>query len=210
MVEPEMAFATLDDVMDLAEGMIEYVIGRCVEICGKELSDILERDLSRLQTVTRPFPRLHYEDAVALLHKKGVEFEKGNDFGGGDETVISDSFDKPVFVHHYPTAVKAFYMQPDFDNDEYCLSVDLLAPEGYGEIIGGGQRVHDIELLEQRIREHNLPEEAFKWYTDLRRFGSVPHSGFGLGVERFVSYICGLTHLREAIPFPRLINRLNP
>jgi len=210
MVEPEMAFATLDDVMDVAEGMIEYVIGRCVEICGQELSEHLGRDLSRLEAVTRPFPRLRYEDAVALLHEKGVKFEKGGDFGGTDETVISDSFEKPVFVHRYPTAVKAFYMEPDPDNAEYCLSVDLLAPEGYGEIVGGGQRIHDIKLLEKRIREDKLPEDAFRWYIDLRRFGSVPHSGFGLGLERFVSYICGLKHLREAIPFPRLINRLNP
>lgn len=210
MVEPEMAFATLDDVMDLSEALVEYVVGRCLEKCGAELEAHLERDLTRLAAVTRPFERLHYEKAVALLHEKGVAFEKGNDFGGGDETVLSESFAKPLFVHHYPTAVKAFYMQPDPDDDTYCLSVDLLAPEGYGEIVGGGQRIHDLELLEKRIREHNLPASAFEWYLDLRRYGSVPHSGFGLGVERLVAWICGLSHLREAIPFPRTLNRLNP
>jgi asparaginyl-tRNA synthetase len=135
---------------------------------------------------------------------------KGNDFGGGDETVLSETFDKPVFIHHYPTAIKAFYMEPDPDDATYCLSTDLLAPEGYGEIIGGGQRIHDLALLERRIREHDLPAQAFKWYVDLRRYGSVPHSGFGLGVERLVGWICGLSHLREAIPFPRTLNRLNP
>ncbi|UCG52365.1 MAG: asparagine--tRNA ligase [Candidatus Latescibacterota bacterium] len=210
MVEPEVAFATLEDIMELAEEMVEYVVGRCVEICEKELIDILERDIKKLETVKRPFARLHYDEAVALLEKKGVSFEKGGDFGGGDETVLSESFDKPLFVHHFPTAVKAFYMQPDPQDADYCLSVDLLASEGYGEIIGGGQRIHDLELLEKRIREDNLPLDAFQWYLDLRRFGSVPHSGFGLGLERFVGFVCGLKHLREAIPFPRLLNRLNP
>jgi asparaginyl-tRNA synthetase len=147
---------------------------------------------------------------VELLHEKGVTFDKGNDFGAGDETVLSETFEKPLFVHHYPTAVKAFYMEPDPEDATYCLSVDLLAPEGYGEIIGGGQRIHDLELLERRIREHGLPKQAFEWYLDLRRFGSVPHSGFGLGLERLVAYVCGLSHLREAIPFPRTLNRLNP
>jgi asparaginyl-tRNA synthetase len=196
--------------MDLEEEFIEYIVARCLEICGRELADDLGRDLSKLESVKRPFERLHYRDAVELLHKKGIEFESGNDFGGDDETVISDAFGKPVFVHHYPTAVKAFYMQPDEDDETYSLSVDLLAPEGYGEIIGGGQRIHDIELLKKRINEHGLPMEAFKWYLDIRRFGSVPHSGFGLGLERMVAYVCGLKHLREAIPFPRLLNRLNP
>ena len=210
MVEPEVAFATLDDIIELAEEFVEYVVARCLERCGKEIGEILERDVSRLEKVTRPFERLHYKQAVELLHQKGVPFEKGNDFGAGDETVLSESFEKPVFVHHYPTAVKAFYMQPDPDDEEYCLSVDLLAPEGYGEIIGGGERIHDLRLLERRIRDHNLPFDAFRWYLDLRRFGSVPHSGFGLGVERLVAYICGLKHIREAIPFPRTLNRLNP
>ncbi len=210
MVEPEVAFATLDDIMDLEEEFIENIVARCLETCGTELAEDLGRDLARLEGVKRPFERLHYDDAVALLHKKGIDFKKGGDFGGDDETVISGAFGKPVFVHHYPTAIKAFYMQPDKDDDNYSLSVDLLAPEGYGEIIGGGERIHDLDLLLRRIKEHDLPMEAFNWYLDIRRFGSVPHSGFGLGVERMVAYICGVTHLREAIPFPRLLNRLNP
>ncbi|MEJ2722841.1 MAG: asparagine--tRNA ligase, partial [bacterium] len=179
MVEPEMAFATLEDAMDVAEELVEYVIARCLDVCGDELRDDLERDTSKLERVKRPFPRLHYKEAVALLHEKGVAFEMGNDLGGGDETVLSESYEKPVFVHHYPTAVKAFYMQPDPDDPDYCLSADLLAPEGYGEFVGGGQRIHDLNLLEKRIREDGLPKEAFQWYLDLRLFGSVPHSGFG-------------------------------
>ncbi len=210
MVEPEVAFATLEDIMLLAEEFVEYVVGRCLEKCSAELKEILERDVTKLESAVRPFPRLHYVEAVKLLHEKGVAFEQGNDFGAGDETVLSESFDKPVFVHHYPTAIKAFYMEPDPDDGAYCLSSDLLAPEGYGEIIGGGQRIHDLKLLEKRIREHDLPAQAFQWYVDLRRYGSVPHSGFGLGVERLVGWICGLSHLREAIPFPRTLNRLNP
>jgi asparaginyl-tRNA synthetase len=210
MVEPEVAFATLEDIILLAEEFVEYVVARCLEKCSAELKDILEREVSRLEAVTRPFPRLHYVEAVGLLREKGMDFVKGNDFGGGDETVLSETFDKPVFIHHYPTAIKAFYMEPDPDDATYCLSTDLLAPEGYGEIIGGGQRIHDLALLERRIREHDLPAQAFKWYVDLRRYGSVPHSGFGLGVERLVGWICGLSHLREAIPFPRTLNRLNP
>jgi asparaginyl-tRNA synthetase len=210
MVEPEVAFATLDDIIDLAEAFVEYVVGRCVEKCGPEIAEFLERDVSKLEKVKRPFARLHYKDAAKLLGEKGVAFEVGNDFGAPDETVLSESFETPLFVHHYPTAVKAFYMEPDPEDGAFCLSTDLLAPEGYGEIIGGGQRIHDLELLERRIREHGLPKQAFEWYLDLRRFGSVPHSGFGLGLERLVAYICGLSHLREAIPFPRTLNRLNP
>jgi asparaginyl-tRNA synthetase len=210
MVEPEVAFATLEDIMELAEEMVEYVVGRCVEVCRNDLVDILERDIGKLENVKRPFARLHYDEAVTLLEEKGVSFERGGDFGGGDETVLSEAFDKPLFVHHFPTAVKAFYMQPAPEDADYCLSVDLLASEGYGEIIGGGERIHDLTLLEQRIRDDDLPKEAFQWYLDLRRFGSVPHSGFGLGLERFVGFVCGLKHLREAIPFPRLLNRLNP
>jgi asparaginyl-tRNA synthetase len=210
MVEPEMAFATLDDVMDLAEEFLEYIVTRCLETCAGELEKVLERDVSRLEKVKRPFVRMHYDEAVKLLRNNGVDFEWGNDFGGGDETIISESSDKPVLVHRYPTVVKAFYMQPDPDDAKYSLSVDLLAPEGYGELIGGGERIHDLELLERRIEEHDLPRRAFEWYLDLRRYGSVPHAGFGLGLERTVSYICGLKHLREAIPFPRLLNRLSP
>ncbi|MFH1755222.1 MAG: asparagine--tRNA ligase, partial [Candidatus Latescibacterota bacterium] len=210
MVEPEVAFATLDDIMDLAEEFFEFIVRRCVDACGQDLAEVLGRDISRLELVKRPFKRMHYDEAVALLKQRGQEFEWGNDFGGGDETILGESFDTPLLVHRYPTAVKAFYMQPDADDDKYSLSVDLLAPEGYGELIGGGQRIHDLALLEKRIEEHNLPREAFDWYFDLRKFGSVPHSGFGLGLERTVSYLCGLTHLREAIPFPRLLNRLRP
>jgi asparaginyl-tRNA synthetase len=210
MVEPEVAYATLDDIIDLAEGFFEYIVGRCVDLCGDELANVMGRDVSRLEKVQRPFKRMHYKEAVEFLGDAGVEFEDGSDFGGADETVLSEASDTPTFVHHYPTQVKAFYMEPAPEDNKYCLSVDLLAPEGYGEVIGGGQRIHDLDLLERRIKEHNLPREAFDWYCDLRRYGSVPHSGFGLGVERTVAYICGLSHLREAIPFPRLVNRLSP
>lgn len=210
MVEPEIAFATLDDIMDLTEEFFEFIVQRCLETCGDELADVLDRDVSRLAKVKRPFTRMHYKDAARLLVDKGADFEVGNDFGGGDETLLSESSDKPVLVHHYPTAIKAFYMQPAPEDETYCLSVDMLAPEGYGEVIGGGERIHDLDLLERRIEEHELPPRAFEWYCDLRRYGSVPHSGFGLGLERTVAYVCGLKHLREAIPFPRLINRLNP
>lgn len=210
MVEPEVAFATLEDIIELSEAFFEAIVVRCLETCHDDIVDVLERDISKLEAVKRPFTRIHYKDAVEFLHEKGVEFEDGNDFGGTDETILSQASDKPTFVHHYPTQVKAFYMEPDPDDDKYCLSVDLLAPEGYGEVIGGGQRIHDLDLLERRIKEHELPPKAFEWYCDLRRYGSVPHSGFGLGLERTVAYICGLAHLREAIPFPRLINRLSP
>jgi asparaginyl-tRNA synthetase len=210
MVEPEVAFLQLDELMDLCEEFFEYVVASVVENCGEELEKILERDLSKLEQVKRPFPRVHYDDAARFLQEKGLPFEHGSDFGGNDETVLTEAHIKPIFVHHFPTAIKAFYMEPDAERPEYSLSVDMLAPEGYGEVIGGGQRIHDLDLLERRIKEHDLPKEAFNWYTDLRKYGSVPHSGFGLGVERTVSYICGLGHLREAIPFPRLINRLIP
>ncbi|MFN3695611.1 MAG: amino acid--tRNA ligase-related protein, partial [Ignavibacterium sp.] len=165
---------------------------------------------TKLQNVKRPFPRIHYNEAVEILKKHGVEFQWGNDFGGGDETIISEQFDRPVMVHHYPAEVKAFYMKRDPQDERFALAVDVLAPEGYGEIIGGSQREDDLETLLKRIAEHNLPQSAFEWYLDLRRFGSVPHSGFGLGLERTVSWICGLEHLREAIPFPRLIYRNTP
>jgi asparaginyl-tRNA synthetase len=210
MVEPEVAFMGLDELMDLCESFFEYVVASVVESCGDELEKILERDVSKLEAIKRPFPRIHYDEAAKFLQEKGLPFEHGSDFGGTDETVLTEAYDKPVFVHHFPTAIKAFYMEPDAGRPEYSLSVDMLAPEGYGEVIGGGQRIHDLDLLERRIREHELPPEAFTWYTDLRKYGSVPHSGFGLGVERTVSYLCGLGHLREAIPFPRMINRLMP
>ncbi len=209
MVEPEMAYATLDDVMALAEALVVYVVGRVLERRQAELK-ALERDTSKLETVKGPFPRLSYDDAAKLLKDKGLPFEWGGDFGAPDETAISESFDRPVCVHRYPSAVKAFYMKPDPRRPEVALCVDVLAPEGYGEIIGGGQRIDDYELLVKRIEEHNLPKEAFEWYLDLRRFGSVPHGGFGMGIERVVSWICGIDHLREAIPYPRMLYRIYP
>jgi asparaginyl-tRNA synthetase len=209
MVEPEMAYATLDDVMDLAEGLIVYVVGRVLEQRKRELQ-ALERDTSKLETVTSPFPRISYDQAVEILHKKGLPFEWGGDFGAPDETALSEEFDRPICVHRYPSKVKAFYMKPDPERPEVALGVDVLAPEGYGEIIGGGERIADYDLLLQRIKEHDLPQEAFEWYLDLRRFGSVPHGGFGMGIERCVSWICGLEHLREAIPYPRMLYRMYP
>lgn len=209
MVEPEVAYATLDDTIELAEQLVVSVVERALDKRGRELK-VLERDTSRLERVKTPFPRVSYDEAVTMLHGKGVAFEWGNDLGGTDETVLSEQFDRPVAVHRYPTAVKAFYMKPDPERPELALCVDVLAPEGYGEIIGGSQRIDDLDLLLQRIKEHNLPQEAFEWYLDLRRFGSVPHSGFGMGIERVVSWICGLDHLREAIPYPRMIYRMTP
>ncbi len=209
MVEPEMAFYDLDDNMDLAEEFLEYIVQTVLKDCKTEL-EILERDTSKLENVKRPFPRISYDEAVKILHENGVEFEWGNDFGGGDETIISNQFDRPVMVHRYPKDVKAFYMKRDPENDKVALALDVLAPEGYGEIVGGSQREDDLDLLLQRIKEHDLPQEFFEWYLDLRRYGSVPHSGFGLGLERTVSWICGIEHLREAIPFPRMIYRNTP
>ena len=209
MVEPEMAFYDLDDDMDLAEEFLEYIVQTVLEEMKEELK-ILERDTSRLEKVQRPFPRISYDEAVEILHKQGREFEWGDDFGAPDETVISEQFDRPVMVHRYPAAVKAFYMKRDPENEKLALAVDVLAPEGYGEIIGGSQREDDYDTLVQRIKEHNLPLDFFQWYLDLRRYGSVPHSGFGLGLERTVMWICGLEHLREAIPFPRMIYRNTP
>lgn len=209
MVEPEVAFADLNDDMDLAEEFLEYIVQTVLKEKEEELK-ILERNTTKLQNVKRPFPRIHYDQAVEILKKNGVDFQWGNDFGGGDETIISEQFNKPVMIHHYPAEVKAFYMKRDPDDPKYALAVDVLAPEGYGEIIGGSQREDNLEILLQRIKEHNLPQSAFEWYLDLRRFGSVPHAGFGLGLERTVSWICGLEHLREAIPFPRMIYRNTP
>jgi asparaginyl-tRNA synthetase len=209
MVEPEMAYATLDDVMNLAEALIVYVVQRVLERRQPELK-VLERDTSKLERVTPPFPRLSYDEAAALLKEKGLPFEWGGDFGAPDETAISENFDRPVCVHRYPSAVKAFYMKPDPQRPEVALCVDVLAPEGYGEIIGGGERIDDYDLLVARIEEHKLPKEAFEWYLDLRRFGSVPHGGFGMGIERVVTWICGIDHLREAIPYPRMLYRIYP
>jgi asparaginyl-tRNA synthetase len=209
MCEPEIAFADLNDDMDLAEEMIEYIVQTVLMEKVEELK-ILERDTSKLEKVSKPFPRISYNEAVEILKKNNIDFEWGNDFGGGDETIIAQQFDKPVMVHRYPAKVKAFYMKRDPENPELALALDVLAPEGYGEIIGGSQREDDLDELLKRIKEHNLPQEAFEWYLDLRRFGSVPHAGFGIGLERTVSWLCGLDHLREAIPFPRMIYRNTP
>lgn len=209
MVEPEVAFNDLDDNMDLAEDFLEYVVSSTLEHKAKEL-ETLERDTTYLQKVKKPMPRISYDEAVDILRKKGIDFEWGGDLGGTDETVISEQFDKPVMVHRYPAQVKAFYMKRDPDNDKLALALDVLAPEGYGEIIGGSQREDDYDTLVARIKEHDLPIEPFQWYLDLRRYGSVPHAGFGLGIERTVSWICGLDHVRETVPFARMIYRNTP
>jgi asparaginyl-tRNA synthetase len=209
MVEPEIAFAHLDDAIDLAEGLICAVVGQVLGTRQEELR-ALERDVSKLENVTRPFPRLHYDDAIKLIQDKGSETQWGSDFGGTDETVIAEAYEKPVVVHRFPSQTKAFYMAPDPERPELSLSADILAPEGYGEIVGGGERLADHELLLQRIREHDLPEEAFQWYLDLRKYGSFPHSGFGMGIERVVTWICGIEHLRETIAFPRMLYRIYP
>lgn len=209
MVEPEVAFADLNDNMDLAEEFLEYIV-QCVLKDRAEELKTLERDTSKLEKVVRPLPRITYDEAVEILKKHNVPFEYGNDFGAADETVISGEFEKPVLVHRYPAAVKAFYMKRDPENENLAMAVDVLAPEGYGEIIGGSQREENLEVLQERIKEHDLPMEAFEWYLDLRRFGSVPHAGFGLGLERTVAWICGLEHVRETIPFPRMIYRNTP
>ncbi len=209
MVEPEVAFADLDDDMDLAEEFLEYIVQTVITEMEPELK-VLERDITQLKNVKRPFPRISYDEAVKILEKHNIPFEYGNDLGGTDETVISSEFDRPVMVHRYPAAVKAFYMKRDPENENFALAVDVLAPEGYGEVIGGSQREDNLDLLLERIKEHNLPQEAFNWYLDLRKYGSVPHSGFGLGLERTVSWICGLEHVRESIPFARMIYRNTP
>ena len=209
MVEPEVAYATLDDVTALAEALVVSVVGRVLETRQRELST-LERDTTTLERVQSPFPRLSYDDAAALLREEGLPFEWGGDFGSPDETALVNRFDRPVIVHRFPAAIKAFYMKPDPDRPDLSLSVDVLAPEGYGEIVGGGQRLDDYDLLSERINSHDLPREAFEWYLDLRRYGSVPHGGFGMGLERVVAWVCGLEHVREAIPYPRMLYRLTP
>ena len=209
MVEPEMAYATLEDVKQVAEELVVFVVGRVLENRRGDLAD-LERDVSKLETVQAPFRRMSYDDAVIELQKKGSEIQWGSDFGGTDETLITEGLDRPLMVDRYPTQVKAFYFQPDAERPELALGVDVIAPEGYGEIIGGGQRIHDLELLLKRIDEHHLPREAFNWYIDLRKYGTVPHGGFGMGIERCVAWICGLEHVRETIAFPRMLYRLRP
>ena len=209
MVEPEMAFADLDECMRVEEELVSYVVQRCLKNRSREL-EILERDTAYLENITPPFPRISYDEAIEMLKAKGVPAEWGDDFGAPQETALGEAFDKPVFVHRYPSAIKAFYMEADPNDPSRSLSVDLIAAEGYGEIIGGGQRTASLELLEQRIKEHDLPRESYEWYLDLRRYGSVPHSGFGLGIERTVAWICKIDHVRETIPFPRVLNRLYP
>jgi asparaginyl-tRNA synthetase len=209
MVEPEMAYASLDDVKRVAEEMILFIVGRVLENKRPELK-ALERDVAKLEAVQAPFPRISYDEAVKILQAHGSEIQWGGDFGGADETILTQQFDRPILVDRYPSAIKAFYMAPDPERPEVALGVDVLAPEGYGEIIGGGQRIHDPELLLKRIEEHHLPREAFEWYIDLRKYGTVPHGGFGMGIERAVAWICGLEHVRETIAFPRMLYRLRP
>ena len=215
MIEPEVAFIGLDELMELAENFISHIIARVLELHRTDLK-VIGRDVSKLETIKAPFPKISYDEAAAMLadaFKEGKiesEFQYGSDFGSPDETYISSQFDRPVMVHRYPAAFKAFYMQPDPLDDTKALCVDVLAPEGYGEIIGGSQRIDSYDLLKRRIEEHNLPLDAFQWYLDLRRYGSVPHAGFGMGIERAVAWICGLDHVRETIPFARTLNRIYP
>jgi len=209
MVEPEMAYADLEDVKRVAEELVIYLVGRVLDERKEDLK-VLERDTTKLETVASPFPRISYDEAVKILQSKGSEIQWGSDFGNTDETLLTQDYDRPVMVDRYPSAIKAFYFQPDEQRPEVALGVDVLAPEGYGEIIGGGQRIHDLALLEKRLAEAGLPREAFEWYLDLRRFGSVPHGGFGMGVERFVAWMCGLEHVRETIPYPRMLYRTRP
>ena len=206
MVEPEVAFFDIYDDMDLAEEFVEYIVQQVVQNNRDDL-EVLERDISKLENIKRPFPRISYDEVIEILHKKGNETPWGEDFGGDEETLISEEFDKPVMIHHYPMKVKAFYMKQDGDK---AACVDMIAPEGYGEIIGGGQREEDLDKLKEKIHEQGLKEEVFNWYLDLRKYGSVPHAGFGLGIERTVAWICGLPHVRETIPFPRLMDRIRP
>jgi asparaginyl-tRNA synthetase len=215
MVEPEVAYAELDDVMDLAEDFLTFIVRRVLENRQQELKE-LERDTTNLELIEKPFPRLQYDDAVRMLqeaHERGeVEsrFEWGGDFGSPDETYLSSQFDRPLMIHRYPAAVKAFYMKADPARPDLALCVDVLAPEGYGEVIGGGQRAEDLDYLLKQIKDHNLPEEDFDWYLDLRKYGTFPHGGFGMGIERCTGWLCGIEHIREAIPFPRMLYRLKP
>jgi len=209
MIEPEVAFFDLNDDMKLAEEFVSYVVQSVLEHRKEDLIT-LERDITKLENIKPPFPKIHYNEAVEILKKNNADFVDGDDFGGADETIISEQFDKPVIIHHYPAKIKAFYMKRDREHPEYALAMDMLAPEGYGEIIGGSQREDDYDALLERIHEHGLPEDAFAWYLDLRKYGSVPHSGFGLGIERTVAWICGIRHVRETIPFPRTMQRIYP
>ncbi len=209
MLEPEAAYAELGDMMDLGEGLVSAIVQSVVKNKSREL-EMLKRDIKKLENIKAPFPRITYEEAIGVLQKRGNPAKFGDDFGGDEETIISSEYDRPLIVHHYPAAIKAFYMQPDEARPDLALSFDMLAPEGYGEIIGGSQRIHDYDFLVKRLKENNLPVESFQWYLDLRRYGSVPHSGFGMGLERTVAWICGTEHIREVIPFPRMIYRVYP
>ncbi len=209
MLEPEAAYARLEDMMILGEGLVSAIVQSCVANRAREL-ETLKRDTAKLAAVKPPFPRISYDEAIQILQKAGNPVKWGDDFGGDEETILSSQFDRPVMVHRYPAAIKAFYMEPDPERPELALGYDMLATEGYGEIIGGGERISGYDLLLKRIRENNLPEESFQWYLDLRRYGSVPHAGFGLGLERTVAWICGTEHIREVIPFPRMIYRIYP
>jgi asparaginyl-tRNA synthetase len=209
MLEPEAAYADLNDMMALGEGLVSAIVQSVLKNKPREL-ETLKRDTTKLENVKPPFPRVSYEEAIQILQKQGNLSKFGDDIGGDEETIVSSEFDRPVMVHRYPASIKAFYMQPDAERPELALAFDMLAPEGYGEIIGGSQRIHDYDLLVKRLREHNLPEESFQWYLDLRRYGSVPHSGFGMGLERTVAWICGVEHIREVIPFPRMLYRVYP
>ena len=209
MVEPEVAYATLDDVAALGQDLVAAVVAQVLKTRRRELAT-LRRDTAPLERIRTPFPRVSYDEAVDILKQRGHPFEPGGDFGSPDETALAEHFDQPVVVHHFPAAIKAFYMKPDPERPDLSLSVDVLAPEGYGEIIGGGQRVDDYHTLLERITTQQLPQEAFEWYLDLRRYGSVPHGGFGMGIERVVAWICGLDHVREAVPYPRMLHRLTP
>ncbi len=209
MLEPEAAFAHIDDMMALGEGLVSHIVQSCLKNRAREL-EFIKRDTSKLESVKAPFPRISYDEAIETLQKNGKDVKWGDDFGGDEETVLSSQYDRPVIVHRYPAAIKAFYMEPDPKRPELALGFDMLASEGYGEIIGGGERMSNYELLIQRLREHGLPEQSFQWYLDLRRYGSVPHAGFGMGLERTVAWICGTEHIREVIPFPRMIYRIYP
>jgi asparaginyl-tRNA synthetase len=210
MIEPEMAFYQFEDSLKVQEQYVEHIAQAVLANCKLELKT-LDRDVSKLENIKAPFPRITYDDAITFLKEQGFDdIEWGDDFGSPHETAIANSYDKPVFITHYPTSLKPFYMQPDPEREEVVLCADLIAPEGYGEIIGGSERIHDVDLLDQRVEEHGLEPEAYKWYLELRKYGSVPHSGFGLGLERTVAWLSGTEHVRESIPFPRLLNRLYP
>jgi len=210
MIEPEMAFVEFNESLEVQENYVSYIVQSVLKNCQLEL-ERLGRDTSKLEAIQAPFPRITYDDAITFLHEQGFDDIKwGDDFGAPHETAIAEAYDKPVFITHYPTGIKPFYMQPHPDRDDVVLCADMIAPEGYGEIIGGSERIHDYDLLKQRIKEHNLDEAAYAWYLELRKYGTVPHSGFGLGLERTVAWISGAEHVRESIPFPRLLNRLYP